>query len=307
MTDYRNDPRTSLRVVWTRGKGCLELASAISGDAATRVTGDIDSALVEQRADLLVARRLSHRAVSTAAPTDFHPGTFDRVVAAVGGGPHSSLASEVARAIGRSLGVPARLICAFREPEDRDDAVATLYRLNEVVPGIDGDIVQTKTPQGLISHVGETTLLILGAPGGSWVHRMFIGPGARMVSAAPAGAVVVRRAARRAFQVMAEPIYVSPMLGADDAVRLSEAEVLPVVDRGMLVGTVRRSALQLAGSGVTVGGLMDPPESVDVTGSLLAAGDVAARQGGGPVAVIDEAGRLVGTVPLAAIRSNQGW
>jgi len=294
-----------MRVVWTRGKGCQELAVAVSDNRAARVTGDIERAVVDERADLLVARKLSVKSlVSMASPVDFDASAFDRVVATVGGGPHSALATEVAHRIAYSLGIPARLISAYREPEERPDAVATMYRLSEVAPGIDGDVVEAQTPVDLMARVGDSALLVLGAPGGSWVQRMFVGPGARMISAAGAGAVVVRRAARRAYQVMEEPVYVSPMLGAKDAVRLSSEDILPVVDRGTLVGTVKRSALHLAGTGATVGALMRDAECMKATDGLLIAGDVAARQGGGPVAVVDDRGHLIGTVPLSAIRTG---
>ena len=298
----------SMRVVWTRGDGCQELAQTIGGGTAERVTGDIGTAVVDKRADLVVARRISTKLLtSMAAPVDFDRSRFDRVVAGVAGGPHSSLATEVAAAIGHSLGIPARLVSAFREPAERPDAVATMYRLNEVAPDIDGDVIEARTPADLLETVGDRALLVLGAPGGAWMQRTFVGAGARMISAAPAGAVVVRRATRRAYQVMEEPVYVSPMLGTDDALRLSNADILPVVDHGRLVGSVRRSALHMAGEGVTVGALMRPAESVRASDGVLFAGDVAARQGGGPVAVVDDEGHLIGTVPLSAIRTGLGY
>ncbi len=297
-----------MRVVWTRGKGCADLAAAVSDDTAARVTGDIEQAVVAQRADLLVTKKFTPKAfVSTASPMDFDLDAFDRVVAMVGGGPHSALATDVANRIGQARGVPARLISAYREPEERPDAVATIYRLNEVAPGIDADVVEATSPADLITRIGDRTLIVLGAPGGSWVQRMFIGPGARLISAASAGAVVVRRAARRVYQVMEDPIWVSPLLGATDAVRLSNAQVLPVVDRGRLVGTTARSTLLSAAGGETVGALMRPPEAVKITDGVRMAGDVASRQGGGPVAVVDDDGHLVGTVPLSAIRSSAAY
>ncbi len=296
-----------MRVVWTRGDGCSDLAAAISGDTAVRVTGDVTAAVLEERADLLVTRKLNAKVkVSMASPVHYRPDRFRRVVAAVSGGPHSALATEVADRIGQSLGVPARLISAYRHPDDRSDAVATIYRLNEVAPGIDADVLEANSPVDLIERVGDETLLVLGAPGGSWLQRMFFGAGARMISAAPAGAVVVRRSARRVYQVMEEPVYVSPLLGASDAVRLWDVGVLPVVDRGYLVGTVTRSALHMAGSGVPVGSIMKAPLAVKATDGVLVAGDVAAQQGGGPVAVVDGENRLVGTVPLSAIRPAMG-
>jgi hypothetical protein len=308
MPEPSSEPRTSMRVVWTRGNGCQELAQAIGGSSVKRVTGDVGRAVVDQRADLVVARRISTKLrTSMAIPVDFELTRFDRVVAAVSGGPHSSLATEVAHAIGQTLDIPSRLVSAYRDSSERPDAVATLYRLNEVAPDIEGDVVEASTPADLLLRVGERALLVLGAPGGAWVQRMFFGAGARMISAAPAGAVVVRRGTRRAYQVMQEPVYVSPMLGTDDALRLSDADILPVVDHGRLVGVVRRAALHMAGEGVTVGALMRSPEAVKASDGVLIAGDIAARQGGGPVAVVDDDGHLIGTVPLTAIRSGLGY
>ena len=48
-------------VVWTRGKGCAELADLLGGGESSRVSGDPAEACINYRADLLVARRLSHR------------------------------------------------------------------------------------------------------------------------------------------------------------------------------------------------------------------------------------------------------
>lgn len=97
-----------LTVVWTRGKGCAELADLLAFNETNRIVGDVDDACISQRADLLVSKRLpgDFDLVSVAVPVDFQPKKVTSVVATVAGGPHSLLAAETAAQLGRSLGVP---------------------------------------------------------------------------------------------------------------------------------------------------------------------------------------------------------
>jgi hypothetical protein len=74
-------PGSTFSVVWTRGKGCAELAELLDRGSPTRVQGDLRTECIEARADLLVSRRLppSFDFVSMAVPSDFVPGTVGSI------------------------------------------------------------------------------------------------------------------------------------------------------------------------------------------------------------------------------------
>ena len=199
------------RTIWTRGNGCAELAHAIAGEAAIRATGDLMKACVVARAELLVTKRVPPGgSVSSATPVDFAPDGAASVVALVSGGPHSGLAARVANWLGESLGVAADLVSGFRVPEERDSAQEVLERIGPEVPSMETRVVEAWTAKQLLDEMDDDALLVFGAAGGSWIQRMFLGPGARLAATAPVGAVVVREQPPRVFQVMEEPVYVSP-------------------------------------------------------------------------------------------------
>lgn len=290
------------RVVWTRGKGCSELAATLALGPPLRAVGELDRFLASHRAGLLVARKLSESVpTSMVSPSGYEPDGFARIAVAVSGGPHSSLAVEVGARLTTATGRPAQLISAFRRDAERADAAASLNELAEMGPELDPLLIETKEPKDLLRHVADDALLVLGAPGGSWLQRLFLGPGARLVSGASAGVVVVRRAPVRAYQLMGEPLYVSPHLGVQDALRITDASVLPVVEAGELVGIVSRTAMLMAGEGMSINHLMAEPRSLGVHASASDAMAVAAAQGGFPVAVVDQDRRLVGTLAEGSI------
>lgn len=292
-----------LRVLWTRGKGCVELADALSGGHPIRATGDVKAACVQHRIDMLVARKMPHAPlVSTATPIDFDPASVGSVVALVSGGPHSRTAAEVAARIGIALDVPAELVSGFRVVEERPAAEEVLETIGLDVPWLHGRLVEARSARQLIDSLPSDVLLVLGAPGGSWIQRMFFGPGARLAAGAPAGAVVVRSMSTRVFHVMEEPEYVSPLLGAADALRVGSSQMLAVVDHRILVGVVRRGDLVMAGDGVSVGSVMGDPVSVKATDGLLEVGDVSAKLGTGTVPVTDDHGHLIGRVEVGRLR-----
>lgn len=282
-------------VLWTRGSGCHELAELLSPVEPVRVQGDLAESCIRHRARLLVTRRLSNfDLVGLAVPVDFDPGRIGRVVAAVAGGPHSPLAARVARRLGERLGVEAEMVCAYRE--DPESAVTLIEGLYREVPDLSYRLVRTDNVSQILDSLSPDTLLVLGAPGGTWFQRTLFGPGARLRQRAPAGAVVVRAAPTRVFQVMQDPIFVGPLRQAADILRVHAEELLAVVDRGRLIGVVRREALRRAPPDATVASLMEPPVSVPIDGSLDDAVEVAAALGGAPVPVTDETGVLVGTL-----------
>lgn len=284
-------------VLWTRGEGCGRLAELLADRPPLRVVGDLAEACLANRASLLVSKRLpSLDLVDVAVPLDFHPDGVDVVVAAVAGGPHSPLAARVAHRLAETLGRPGIMACAYRDDDGRSQAVSLIEALHPEVPGIEYRLVRAEDAGDLITGFPERTLLVLGAPGGNWFHRTVYGPGVKLRHRAPNGAVIVRRAPLRVFRVMGDPVFVGPLREASDILRMHGESILAVVDRAVLVGVVRRTALAAAPAGALVSDVMEPPVSVRLDASVEAAAALVDVFGDDPVPVVDEGGLLVGGV-----------
>ena len=294
------EPSGGLAVVWTRGKGCGELAELLSEDAP-RVTGDAAEACIEHRADLLVARKMpgSFDLVSVAVPVDFQPEKVTSVVATVAGGPHSLLAAETAVNLGSSLGVPARMVSASAPDEDHTEAQEVLAQIGLNLPGLAGEVLEVDGVGELVESLDDGALLVLGAPGGSWLQRSMFGPGARLRRTAQAGAVVVRSAPERVFRFMDDPVYVAPLRHADDTLRIHTEDTLAVADEGRLVGVVRRERLEDAGRH-HVESVMEEAISVRVDETMLEAWELEPTFGHDPIPVTDHDDYLVGGLSLRA-------
>lgn len=215
----------------------------------------------------------------------------DRVIAAVAGGPHSEFAAKVAHELGERLRLPTELVCAYSAETGPEQALEAVAILEQNVPGISHRIVEADRAWKFIEDASRA-LLVLGAPGGSFLQRHFFGPGARLVAHAPVGAVAVQSAPRRVFHEMRDPDWVGTRLPADEALRLATAGVIPVVDGGVVVGMVTRGGLAVAG-GRPVGEIMEPAVTVRVDAPLVEA-RVAASLHGGTAAIVDANERLVG-------------
>lgn len=286
-------PDEGWRVLWTRGDGCRELALTLG--ASKPVEGDLRAACLRGRADLLVARKLtSFGLVSVAVPHDVHREAIAGIVAAVGGGPHSTLAAMVAERIGRALDVPASLASGSRSPREDEAAEQVLSDLRDVVPALPAKVVRASSPGDLVAGLPPGSLLVVGAPGGSWMQRQFFGPGRRLVVRAPAGAVVVRRAPTRCFQAMEEPMVFGPAMPAREARRLLRDPVAPVVEEGRLIGIVRRATLAALAVGSTVADAMEEQVSVRDDEAVDAIERVPVDVD--PVPVVDTEGRLRGVI-----------
>ncbi len=284
------------RVLWTRGKGCQELAELVAGAPAHRVHGDPADACLRERADLLVSRRLTPAfdLVDTAVPLDLDLELVDDVVAAVAGGPHSALAAGVAHRLGVALGVPASVVSAYRSEDDALGAAGVIDDLRVDHPAIEYRIMQANDMGDLVAHFGERTLIVFGAPGGTWFQRRVSGPGARLRSSAPAGSVVVQSAPRRVFQEMGDPVFVAPLLQAVDTLRIRPESTLAVADQGRLVGLVRRARLTELTPDSTVSDVMEDPLSVGHREPVEAARPLLPVFGPDPIPVVDDDQYLVG-------------
>ncbi|HSJ83993.1 MAG TPA: hypothetical protein VLA91_09275 [Acidimicrobiia bacterium] len=288
-----------MKVVWTRGNGCSELAELLSEVEPDRITGDLVEQCINHRADLLVSRRFpgSFDLVNVAVPLDFHPDNVTRVVSAVAGGPHSFLAADTASRIGRRLGVEAEMLSAIRPGDDPHDAEVLLDHMGLSLPEMGGRVMEVVGISDLVETLGEGALLVLGAPGGSWLQRSMFGPGARLRSKAPAGAIMVRSAPDRVFRWMGEPVFVSPLRLADDTLLLHHEKVLAVADRGMLIGLVRRESLEGAGT-AAVGSVMEEAVSAKVDETIAEAMELEPTFGNDPIPVTDHHENLVGGLSL---------
>jgi CBS domain-containing protein len=288
-----------MSVVWTRGRGCSELADLLSIGEANRISGDVAEECIANRADLLVSRRMpgSFELVNVAVPVDFEPENVTKVVSAVAGGPHSVLAATVAAVLGDQLGVEAEMISASQPGEDRADASGILERIGLTVPGMRGRVVEVEGITELVEDLDEGALLVIGAPGGSWLQRARFGPGARLKSKAHAGAVMVRMAPERVFQRMHDPVFVGPLRHADDTLRIHGERVLAVADEGLLVGLVRREHLVHAGDAV-VGTIMEEAVSAKVDETVSEARELESTFGSDPIPVTDHSEHLVGALSL---------
>lgn len=284
-------------VLWTRGRGCGELAEAISGGRAIRVVGGIADECIKHRARLLVTRKLSgFDLTSVAVPVDIDLSRVSTVVAAVAGGPHSYLAARTAHLLGGALGVESFMACAYRDEQGKQSAVSTIEDLFRLVPGLEYRLVEAPDAEGLLAMLPDDTLLVIGAPGGTWLQRTFFGPGAKLRGATKAGTVVIRSAPSRVYQHMVDPVFVGPMRQAADILRIHGESVLAVVDQARLVGIVRRVALAEAGDGAVVGELMTEPVAVHLTDDMADLAGMERFFEGSPVPVIDDLGILVGSI-----------
>ncbi|MGH8915266.1 MAG: hypothetical protein ACRDZM_12220 [Acidimicrobiia bacterium] len=291
-----------MRVVWTRGNGCSELAELLSDVAPDRISGDLAEGCIGQRADLLVSRRLpgSFDLVNVAVPLDFEPANVTRVVSAVAGGPHSLLAAETAARIGRRLGVEAEMMSAVRPGDDSAEAEELLVHIGLSLPEMGGRVVAVEGISELVEQLDEGTLLVMGAPGGSWLQRSRFGPGARLRSKAPAGAIMVRSAPDRVFRWMGDPVFVSPLRLANDTLLLHPQNVLAVADQGMLIGLVRRESLVTAGTSA-VASVMEEAMSAKVDETIAEAMQLEPTFGRDPIPVTDHEEHLVGGLSLPVV------
>jgi len=282
-------------VVWTRGAGCAELAELLAAGQPQSVDGDLKQTVIETRADLLVARKLSSfDLVGTVVPNGFSPEKVDWVVAAIGGGPHSTLAAHVAERLSGALGVEGSLVSASPDPDHDESTDSVLAEIAAQVPDLPSKVVRAGSARDLVGTFDEGTLLVVGAPGGSWLQRQFFGPGRKLVVGSPSGAIVVRSSPRRVFHEMVEPDPFGSQMLVADALRLMQTDMVPVAVDGVLVGAVSRRDLEAADPSATVGSVTRESVFVAPEDSLESVDELEAFVS--PVPVVDDGGRLLGVV-----------
>ncbi len=291
-----------MKVVWTRGRGCLELAEALAGGESSRIKGDVSEECISERADVLVSKKLpsGFDLVNVAVPVDFDPEKVNKVVATVAGGPHSVLAAETAVTLADNLDVEAEMLSAAGNEQEIESAQAILDQVGASLPTIGRRVVVVDGVTELVDDLDDGALLVMGAPGGSWLSRSRTGPGARLRRTAQAGAIIVRSAPDRVFRFMGEPVYVAPLRQADDTLRIHKESTLAVADEGRLIGLVRREGLVKAGV-EPVASVMEEAVSVKVDETLSVARELEPTFGPDPIPVTDHEEHLVGGLSLSSI------
>lgn len=262
----------------------------------TAIGDDLRHSVVANRIELLVTKKLStFDLTSVAVPTDFEPNNVSSVVAAVGSGSHSPLAAEVAATVSRSLAVPATLTTVYR-PDERAEAEQRLAHMAEALPGTKTEAIESNSVRSLLDEVGEGTLLVVGAPGGSWLNRQLFGPGHRLIAGSTGGTVTVRFSERKVFHELAtaDGLALGTEMLAGAAFTIVHHAVVPVARDGLLAGIVRRDGLASAPPDATVGDLMEDPVSLRIDEPLHAAHELTSHMEGAPIPVTDPTGRLVG-------------
>jgi len=282
---------------WTRGAGCEDLAGILTDGDATRIEGDLRQACVAARASILVTAKLtSFDLLRTVVPHNLVLQGIGSVVAAVGSGPHSILAARVAARLADRLQVEGSLVSVSQDQNQDDEAAQASGRISAEVPGIPHTLVREPSARALVDDLPDDAALVIGAPGGSWLQRQFFGPGRQLVVRAKAGAIVVRDSPRRCFHQAEEPFALGIGLRVADALLLAVHKVMAVVEDGILVGIIRRSALEAAPPDATVESIMEDAVFLSTDDPVDAAADLAAFLNGSPIPVVDASGRLFGSL-----------
>jgi CBS domain-containing protein len=270
----------------------------VADDPAIRVEGDLKTACIANRANVLVtAKAASFELASTIMPQSIDESQVaPAVVGAVGAGPHSRLVAQTTARIAAGYGADAILATMARQGEDDEDARRVLLDVAPYAPQADGRLIRGETAADLIASLPAEGLLVLGAAGGSWWQRQFFGPGRRLMHAAAAGSIVVRVADRRCFHALIETTAVGAPMGVSDATAILTDAVAPVVVDRKLIGIVRKSALAESPCDATVADVMEEAIFVTADDRIDAAEDLARHLDGAPVPVVDDAGRLLGGV-----------
>jgi CBS domain-containing protein len=281
-------------VVWSRGSGCRELAEVLAGDAAVRVDSDPVDTCIRTGATLMVSRRLSSFDLcSVAIPSGFSAEAITGVVAAVGSGPHSSLAAAVAERIGQSLAVSARAVYAHGGSEPTEAAARIVQELDEKFPDLSIGAIGAVSPEAMVQELPAGTLLVVGAPGGSWFQRQFFGPGARIKHGASGGTIVVKAAPTRVYQAMGPPAAFGPQMRVADARVVAAGDVVVALE-STLLGVVSAAALNAADPETELGGLAQDAAFLAPEETIEHALDLVDDTDGTAIPVVDGSGNLIG-------------
>jgi len=293
------------RVLWTRGAHCQVLADVLSGGAAIQAGSDVAASCVQAGASILVARHLTSLDLcNVAVPHGFSPTETSSIVAAVGGGPHSRLAVTLAYVLGRQLDLPVRAVYGHHDPSERARALAILDDLTAHLHGVRAEAIQAPSPAAMVSELPAGSLLVVGAPGGSWFQRQFFGPGARIRARSAGGTIVVRHSPRRVYQVMQPPNAFGPHMRVADALQLADTQHLIVAETGRLLGLIPRERLVEAGQDLELQDIMESPVFLSPDEDLDHATVLFNDHPGSAIPVVDSRRRIVGIITAADLTTR---
>ena len=301
-------PTSEPPVLWTRGAGCRELAEVISGDVANRVDSDPVATCIRTGATLMVSRRLSSFDLcSVAVPSGFSADGTTGVVAAIGSGPHSSLAAAVAERIGQRLDVPARAVYAHGGSEPTAAAARIVRKFDARFPELSIETIGAASPEAMVQELPTGTLLVIGAPGGSWFQRQFFGPGARIKHKASGGTIVVKAAPVRVYQAMEPPAAFGPHMRVADALVVGAGDVV-VASENTLLGVVSKAALDAADPDTDLGALAREAAFLAPEETIEHALDLVNDTDSTTIPVVDGSGNLVGVYRATTTDpTGSGW
>jgi CBS domain-containing protein len=294
------------RVVWAGGSQAQDLANSLAASEVTKAGSNLASSCIDARADLLVlSNRTSLDLCSVAVPHSFSSQATASIVAAVGGGPHSFLAATLASWLSDALGVPASAVFGYSDPAGLSGAHAVLDQLTDRLPQLTSRTVEALSPSAMVQALPSGTLLVVGAPGGSWFQRRFFGPGARIRAKASDGTIVVNYRPACVYQIMQPPIAFGPKMRVADALQLSEGLDVHVAERGKLLGTVRIEALDHADRDQEIHQIMDTEIFLSVDDPINEAVELVTLHDNGLVPVVDDQSYLVGCVSSEVLSANR--
>ena len=258
---------------------------------------DVAESCIRARATLLVSKHLTSPGLcNLAVPHGFSPAATRSIVAAVGSGPHSRLAATLAYALAQQLGVPVRAVYGHHDSGERSRALEILNGITAHLPGIAVEPIQALSPAAMVSALPIGTLLVVGAPGGSWFQRQFFGPGARIRAKAPSGTIVVKHAPARVYQIMQSATAFGPHMRVADALQLTNTQHLIVAQEGRLLGLVSKSALAEARPDLELHDIMESPVFLSPEEDLDHSAELINHHRGSAIPVVDSRDRIIGTV-----------
>jgi CBS domain-containing protein len=284
-------------VLHTRGAGVRRIAELLATGTPHRIRGDLHTAAAETGADLLVARHLTSSALlPQVVPHHVDASKVTSVVGAIGTGPHGAAVAAVSARLASVLDVPGRLVAASSSAGHDPAAAAALDRSGSAAPGLDRSVQRVSDVTDVVRAMSPNAVLVLGAPGGSWLQRQFFGPGRKLTVHAPGGVLLLRDAPVRCFQRLDEWRAFGPQMRVADVLGVLTSAAAPIVVQGRVVGIVRRSRLEKAPAGATAGTVMEAPVSIRWDSPVSAAREISERLDNAPVPVVGPDERLIGEI-----------
>jgi hypothetical protein len=291
-------PNSAATVAWTKGESNREVAEMLC-DSPVRLSGEFEDACIDNGVDMVISKRFPRSTiVSSVVPVAFDADAITSVAVAVGEGPHSPLAVEIAERVADALGVPGTAIAAYQTSQQGDLARQRLDRLVDSDSPFDTRTLRSQDPRSIADDISKETLLVHGASGGSFIERHLTGTGNRLKSRARGSVLVVRSSAPKCFQSAVSPTLftLAPELLVADALQIMAHPFAPVASARKLLGIVRVATLLTADPGSSIEALIEPVAGLNRRDPIRVATFERDRLGPGPLPVIDDDDCLVGVI-----------